>query len=133
VSCKQARLIREEEETILDLLRELALANSQSADLKVDNSFSSKCNCSSAVWTEVIAKSQCRIGSLHSIEDLKFSVSLSNEFEAAAVSELSNVVQVMNGENPKSRLSNKKCKKGVLLGSGHGRGLHDHLHSTVGD
>jgi phosphomevalonate kinase len=133
VSYKQARLIREEEETILDLLRELALAYSQIANLKSDNSFSSKCDCSSAVWTEVIAKYQCRIRRLHSIEDLKFSVSLSNEFEAVALSQPSKVVQVMNRENPKSRLSKKKCKKVVLLGSGHGRGLHDQLHSTVGD
>jgi hypothetical protein len=49
VSCKQAILIREQVETILDLQRKLALAHGQIASLKADNSCSSKCNPSSAV------------------------------------------------------------------------------------
>jgi hypothetical protein len=44
VSRKQARLISEQEETILDLQRQLVLAHSQIASLKADNSSSSKCN-----------------------------------------------------------------------------------------
>jgi trans-2-enoyl-CoA reductase len=39
----------------------------------------------------------------------------------------------MNREDPKLRLSNKKCKKVLLLGSSHGRGLHGQLHSAFGD
>jgi hypothetical protein len=51
-------------------------------------------------------------------------VHLSNKFETLVVSEPSEVVQAMNREDPKPRLSNEKCKKILLLGSHHGRGLH---------
>jgi hypothetical protein len=50
-----------------------------------------------------------------------------------AVSEPSKVVQVMNREDPNPRLSTKKCKKVLLLGSSHGRELHEQLHSALGD
>jgi hypothetical protein len=63
----------------------------------------------------------------------KFIVHMNNKFESLAVSEPSKVDQVMNREDPKPRLSNKKCKKVLLLGSGHGRGLHEQLHSTLED
>jgi hypothetical protein len=36
-------------------------------------------------------------------------------------------------EDPKPRLSDKKCKKVLLLGSSHGRGLNEQLHWTLGD
>jgi hypothetical protein len=111
----------------------LALAHSQIASLKAHKSSSSKCNCSSPVWTEVKAKSRCRTKSLPFIEDPKFTVRLSNKFEILAVSEPSKVIQDMNTEDPKSRLSNKKCKKVLLLGGSHGRGLREQLHSTLGD
>jgi hypothetical protein len=87
----------------------------------------------SPVWTEVKAKSQCRTKSLPSIKDPKFTVLLSNKFETLAVSEPSKVVQVMNREDTKPILSNKKCLNVLLLGSSHGRGLHEQLHSTLGD
>jgi hypothetical protein len=86
----------------------------------------------SADWTEVKAKPQCRKKSLHSIEDLEFSVCLSNKFEALALSESSKVVQDTNREDPKHRLSNRKWKV-LLLGSSHRTGLHEQLHTILGD
>jgi hypothetical protein len=46
------------------------------------------------------------VASPHLIEDLNFSVSLSNKFEALAVSEPSEVVPAMNRKDKKPRLSN---------------------------
>jgi hypothetical protein len=82
---------------------------------------------------EVKAKSRRGIKSFCFFEDLKFSVSLSNKFEVLALSKPSKVVEAMNREDPKLRLSNEKCKKALLLGSSLGKVLHVQLHSTLGD
>jgi hypothetical protein len=65
----------EQEETLLDLQRKLALTHSWIATVKVGNTCSCKCKCLSAVWTEVTAKSRRKIKRLCFFEDLKFSVS----------------------------------------------------------
>lgn len=49
------------------------------------------------------------------------------------MSEIFDIVPVMNTENPKPTQSNKKYTKVVLLGSIHGTELHEQLHSALGD
>jgi hypothetical protein len=138
LTCKQTRTLRDQEETILYLQRELALAYDQIVKLKAENSSSIKCNCSSKHWTVVKAKSQRRNKSLCSTEDLNFNVELSNKFEALTMSEPAGVAQLKKKEDGKlifnrNNSSNSKCntKKVLLLGSSHGRGLRECLHSIL--
>jgi hypothetical protein len=140
LTCKQTRTLRDQEETILDLQRELALAYDQIVKLKAENSSSIKCNCSSKHWIVVKAKSQRRNKSLCSTEDLNFNVELSNKFEALTMSEPAGVAQLKKKVDGKlivnrNDSSNNKCntKKVLLLGSSHGRGLRERLHSILGD
>jgi hypothetical protein len=95
---------------------------------------------SSANITVVKAKSQRRNKSLCSTEDLNFNVELSHKFEALTMSEPAGVAQLKKEEDGKlivnrNNSSNSKCstKKVLLLGSSHGRGLREHLHSILGD
>jgi hypothetical protein len=58
LTCKQTGILRDQEETVLNLQRELALTYDQIVKLKAENSSSIKCNSSSKHWTVVKAKSQ---------------------------------------------------------------------------
>jgi hypothetical protein len=60
LSCQQTRTLRDQQETILDLQMELALAYNQIVKLKAEKSSSIKCNSSSKQWTVVKAISQRR-------------------------------------------------------------------------
>jgi hypothetical protein len=66
-------------------------------------------------------------------------VKLSNKFEAVAMSVPPGVAKIKKKENRKvldnDDNSNRKSniKKFLLLGSSHGRGLCEHLHSVLGD
>jgi hypothetical protein len=140
LTCKQTRTLRDQEETILDLQRELALTYDQIVKLKAEKSSSIKCNCSSKHWTVVKDKSQRRNKSLCSTDDLNFNVELSNKFEALTMSEPAGVAQLKKKEDGKrivnrNNSSNNKCntKKVLLVGSSHVRGLCEHLHSILGD
>jgi hypothetical protein len=128
--CKQVRKCKEQEETILSLRRKLALVHNEITLLKAVNSSSCSCNgnCLCSPWTDVKAKTRPRIKSLCSIKDQNVNVKLTNKLEPLAVLEPETVVQFKKCEYPKP--SNKKCKKVLLLGSSHGRGLSDHLHSV---
>jgi hypothetical protein len=133
---KQTRILREQEETILDQQGELALAYDQIDNLKAENSSSIKCNCLSTHWTEVLAKLQCRSKGLSSSEDPNFNVKLSNIFDVLTVSEPEGVARLKIKEDAKPTVNNKnnkKCRKVLLLGSSHCRGLRECLHSVLGD
>jgi hypothetical protein len=109
------------------------LACDQVTNLKAEKSSTIKCDCLSIHWTEVNEKSQCKIKSHCSSEDPDLNVKLSNKFEAFTVSEPSGVAQLKKKEDAKPIVSKEKCKKVLLLGSSHSRGLHEHLHSVLGD
>jgi hypothetical protein len=133
LTSKQARRLREQEKTIIDLWRELALAYDHTANLKAENSSCIKCNCLSIHWTEVEAKLQRKIKSHCCSEDPDLNLKLSKESGALSVSDLSGVAQLKKKEDVKPIISNKKCKKVLILGSSHNTGLCKHLDSVLGD
>jgi hypothetical protein len=114
LACRQVRIGRKQEESILDLWWELVLEHDQIASLKAENSSSYECKCSSGCWTEVKAKSQHRNKSHCVMKDSNFSMKVSAKFEVLIMSGHSGVAQLKRKENLKP-VVNKRNRKRILL------------------
>lgn len=92
---------------------------------------SSSCNCNSnnlsSSWIDIKVKH--RMKSHCSKKDKNVNLELTNKFEPLTALEPKIVAQLDKSVNPKA--SNKKCKKFLLLGSSHARGLNYRLRSVL--